>query len=237
MQNYISFSDVDQAIIDRSANQVPDINKRIRAVNTELDALQAEYDLFDAVREIEISVKTDGKTAYDISTLVTDNDVKTIKDFNLGEDENYGSPLFTYLDYPAFMRRVETKSIGNYFSLYTLDGISYLRVITIDPQDTVQTLKMLYHTTYKALDDDDDFIPKVLNAAGVKILLPERFKELVALGALIKLFYPAIGEDSLPYLGELKKEYNDWKTKLGLTVAKAPRKIERKFHLRRQYKI
>ena len=59
MQNYILYSDVDQAIIDRSANQAPDVNKRIRAINTELDALQAEYDLFDAVRSVDISVKTD----------------------------------------------------------------------------------------------------------------------------------------------------------------------------------
>lgn len=235
MQNYILFSDVDQAIIDRSGNQAPNVDKRVRAINTELDALQAEYDLFDTVRSVSISVITDGTTAYDVSTLVTDNDVKTIQDFNLGTDENIGSPIFTYLDYPVFMRKIEGGISGNYYTLYTQDGVQYLRVLTFDPSDTAVTLDMTYHSTWKALDADDDFIEKVVNAAGVKILLPSRFKELVALGALIKLFYPAIGEDALRYLGKLEGEYDRLKTTLGLTVAKKPTRIERKFNLRRQY--
>lgn len=234
MQNYILYSDVDQAIIDRSANQAPDVNKRLRAINTELDSLQAEYDLFDTVREATISVKTDGLTAYDISTLVTDNDVKTIKDFNLGDGENSLSSRFVFLDLPEFIRRADGSAMENYYTLYTQDGIQYLRVITIDPSDTAVTLKMTYHSTWKALDNDNDFIPAVVNDVGVKILLPIRFKELVALGSLIRLFYPAIGEDSLNYLNILKQEYSDIKNSLGLTVAKAPAKITRKFHLRPQ---
>lgn len=234
MQNYILYSDVDQAIIDRSANQAPDVNKRIRAINTELDALQAEYDLFDAVRSVDISVKTDGNTAYNISTLVTDNDVKTIKDFNFGDGENFRSDRFTYLDLPEFIRKIDGGARGNYYTLYVEDGVQYLRVLTISPSDTFVTLGMTYHTTWKALDTDNDFIAAVTNASGVKILLPSRFKELVALGALIKLFYPAIGEDSMNYLRELKSEYNEWKEKLGLTVAKKPSSITRKFNLRKQ---
>jgi len=234
MQNYILYSDVDQAIIDRMANQAPDVNKRLRAINTECDALQAEYDLFDAVREVSISVITDGQTAYDVSTLVTDNDIKTIKDFDLGSDENAFSTRFTYLDLPEFIRRADRGATENYYTLYTQDGVQYLRVITVDPSDTAVTLLMTYHTTYKALDDTNTFIPSVINYAGVQILLPLRFKELVALGAVIKLFYPAIGEDSLAYLNVLKAEYNDLKSILGLTVAKMPTRVSRKFHLRRQ---
>lgn len=234
MQNYILFSDVDQAIIDRSANQAPDISKRVRALNTELDALQAEYDLFDTIRSVNISVVTDGTTAYNVSTLVTDNDVKTIKDFNFGDGENYRSDRFTYLDLPEFIRKIDGGAYGNYYTLYTEDGVQYLRVLTIDPSDTAVTLEMTYHTTYKALDNSNDFIPSVVNSVGVKILLPQRFKEMVALGALIRLFYPAIGEDSLNYLRELKSEYNEWKEKLGLTVAKKPSSVVGKFNLRRQ---
>jgi hypothetical protein len=235
MQNYILYSAVDQAIVDRSGNQAPASAVRVRAINSELDLLQATYDLFDSVREIEITVITDGTTAYDVSDLVPDNDVKTIKDFNLGTDENAGSPIFTYLDYPAFMRRIEGGTSGNYYTLYTVDGVQYLRVLTFDPSSTAVAINMLYHTTYKALDNDNDFIPAVINDAGIKILLPARFKELVALGALIRLFYPAIGEDSLKYLNVLKSEYEDLKVKLGLTVAKAPSRVERKFHLRKQW--
>ena len=235
MQNFILYSDVDQAIIDRSGNQAPSVTKRLRAINTELDALQVEYDLFDAVREVSISVVTDGSTHYDVSTLVTDNDVKSIKDFNLGTGENINSDRFTYLDLPAFTRKVDEGSYGNYYTLYVKDGIQYLGVITFDPSDTAVTLKMLYTTTYKALDGDDDFIPAVTADSGVKILLSSSYKELVALGALIRLFYPAIGEDAMAYLNMLKGEYNTWKEKLGLNVAKTPQRVERKVHLRRQW--
>lgn len=234
MQNYILYSDVDQAIIDRSGNQAPSSEKRVRAINTELDALQSEYDLFDSVREVSISIITDGTTRYDVSTLVTDNDVKTIKDFNLGTDENSGSPLFTYLDLPEFTRKIESGGAGNYYTLNTIDGVQYLSVMTFDESTTAVTLTMTYYTTYKALDETNTFIKSVANAAGVKILLPFRFKELVALGALIKLFYPSIGEDSLKYLSELKSEYEKLKTSLGLTVAKMPKRVERSFHLRNQ---
>lgn len=234
MQNYILYSDVDQAIIDRSANQAPSSEKRVRAINTELDALQAEFDLFDSVREKEISVVTNGKTAYDVSALVLDNDIKTIKDFLLADDENVGSSLFTYLDYPTFIKRVEGGMAGNYYTLYTINSTQYLRLLTFDPSETAVSIKMLYHTTCKALDSDGDFLPQVANIAGVKILLPFRFKELVALGALKRLFYPAIGEDSYQQLGNFKKEYDDWKKRLGLTVAKMPTRVERKFHLRSQ---
>lgn len=235
MHNFILYSDVDQAIINRSGNQAPSSTKRLRAINTELDALQTEYDLFDAVREVTISVVTDGSVAYDVSTLVTDNDVKSIKDFNLGTGENINSDRFTYLDLPAFTRKVDEGSYGNYYTLYIKDGIQYLSVITRDPSDTVETLKMLYTTTYKALDASNDFIPQVTADAGIQIVLSKRYKELVALGALIRLFYPAIGEDAMAYLNVLKGEYNTLKEKLGLNIAKTPQRVDRKIHLRRQW--
>lgn len=233
MQNYILYSDVDQEIIDKMANQAPDVNKRLRAINSELDSLQAEYDLFDAVRSIAISVKTDGLTAYDISTLVADNDIKTIKDFDLGDD-NVLSSRFTYLDQPEFIRRASRGAAENYYTLYTENGIQYLKVITVNPSDTVVTLNMTYHTTMKALDNDGDFIPAVQNAVGVKILLPFRFKELVSLGAVKRLFYPSIGEDSEAALNRINNDYNKIKETLGLTVAKMPVRVARKFHLRPQ---
>lgn len=235
MQNYILYSDVDQIIVDRSANQAPSAEKRVRAINLELDSLQAEYDLFDAVREKDISIITDGKTAYNVASLVPDNDVKTIKDFLLStESDNSGSPLFTYLDHPAFIRRIESGATGNYYTLYTLEGVQYLRVLTFAPSDVTVAIKMLYHTTFKALDNSDSFMEKVINAAGIKILLPARFKELVALGALKRVFFPAIGEDSVSQMPNFSREYTALKTTLGLTVAKAPNKVERKFHLRPQ---
>jgi hypothetical protein len=235
MQNYILYSDVDQGIIDEMGNQSPDVNKRLRAINTELDALQSQYDLFDTVREIAISVVTDGKTAYNVSTLVADNDVKSIKDFNLGVDENALSDKFSYLDLPEFTRKAEAGFAGNYYTLYTKEGVQYLSVITFTPSSTAVSLKMLYHTTYKALDNDDDFIPKVVNAAGVQILLPARFRELISLGAVIRLFYPAIGEDSLAYLNKIESRYEKIKQQLGISVAKKEVKIDRKFSLRKQW--
>lgn len=234
MQNYILYSDVDQEIIDKMANQAPDVNKRLRAINSELDALQAEYDLFDTVRKVTISVKTDGKTAYSIATLVTDNDVKTIKDFDLGDDDNVFSSRFSYLDHPEFMRRASRGAMENYYTLYTEDGVQYLKIITVNPSDTVVSLNMTYHTTWKALDGDGDFIQSVTNAVGVKILLPSRFKELVSLGSVARLFYPAVGEDSEVALKRIERKYEEIKTNLGLTVAKMPSRVVQKFHLRRQ---
>jgi len=235
MKDFILYSDVDQIIVDRSANQSPASAQRLRAVNNELDALQTEYDLFDTVRSASLSIVTDGSVAYDVSVLVADNDVKTIQDFDLGIDENLSSPLFTYIDYPAFMRKIADSSIGNYYSLYTVNGVQYLRVITKNYSKTVETITMYYHTSWKALDAGNAFIESVTSAAGIKILLPYSFKELVALGALKRLFYQAIGEDSKDYLKEIKSEYRSWKESLGLVAAKTTRKVERKLHLRKQW--
>jgi len=235
MKDFILYSDVDQIIVDRSANQTPGIDKRVRAVNNELDELQTEYDLFDTVRAEDILVVTDGSLAYDTSTLVTDNDIKTIKDFNLGDDNNVNSPLFSNIDYTAFMRKVADGDIGNYYTLYTIDGVEYLRIITKNYSNTTETIKMYYHTSWKALDNAGDFIEKVTNSAGVKILLADRFKEMIALGALKRVFYQAIGEDSASQLVEIKRDYLDWKQKLGLTASKVSAKVERKIHLRKQW--
>jgi len=235
MKDFILYSDVDQIIVDRSANQTPGSAQRLRAVNNELDSLQTEYDLFDTVRKISISVVTDGSVAYDVSSLITDNDLKTIKDFGLGSGENVGSPYFTSLDYSAFIRKVDDSDVGNYYSLYTEDGVQYLRVMTINYSDTVETISMFYHTAWKALDNSNDFIEQVTSAAGVKILLPDNFKEMIGLGALKRLFYQSLGEDSKDYLAEIKKDYNSWKEKLGLVSAKAVTKVDRKIHLRKQW--
>lgn len=234
MQNYILYSDVDQEIVDKMANQAPDVNKRLRAINSELDTLQVEYDLFDTVRSVDISVKTDGLTAYDISTLVADNDVKSIKDLAYASPDNALSPRFVYLDKPEFIRRADRSAMENYYTLYTENGIQYLRVITYNASDTAETLTLTYHTTFKALDADDDFIEKVVNDVDVKILLPSRFKELVSLGSVLRLYYPAIGEDAMNYRNILNKEYNDKKVALGLVAAKPTAKVSNKFNLRPQ---
>lgn len=235
MQNYILFSDIDQAIIDRSANQVPDISKRIRAVNTELDALSAEFDIFDGIREKEISVITDGSTSYDISLLVPDNDVKSIKDFEYENEKNIGKAHFDQINYQEFIRKYEGLGAGNYYAIYTKDGVQYLNILTETPSKTPETLYMTYYTTFKAMDNSGTFIPEVINDVGVKILLPSRFKELVSLGALKKLFYPAIGEDALKCLNELKVEYNELKNSLGLTSAKATRKQQNRIKIHPQW--
>ncbi len=233
MQKYILYSDVDQTIIDRMANQAPDVNKRLRAINDELDDLQSKYDLFDTVRKVQINVKTNGLTAYDVSTLVVDNDIKTIKDFDLGDDNSF-SNRFTYLDHPEFMRRASQGAMENYYTLYTENGVQYLKIITVNPSDQEVPINMTYHTTMKALDNDGDFIPNVQNDVDVKILLPSRFKELVSLGAVKRLFYPAIGEDAQAAMNTIINDYNDAKETLGLTVAKMPVRVSRKIHLRPQ---
>ncbi len=234
MQNYTLFSDVDQIIVDRMANQSPSSEKRIRAVNLELDFLQSQYNLFDAVRQVEITVKTDGTTAYDLSTLTTDNDVKSVNDFILVDTSNGLSTPFTYIDNPEFIRKVEGGAWGNYYTVYTQDTVQYLKLLTIDPSTTAVDVLMVYTTTHKALDDDNDFIPKVTSGAGIKILLQENFKELIALGAILRLFYPAIGEDSVEIKRDFERDYNTQKEILGLMVAKTPQRVERKIKLRPQ---
>jgi hypothetical protein len=231
MQNYILYSDVDQEIIDKMANQAPDVNKRLRAINSELKQLQAEYDLFDAVRKVTINVKTDGLTAYDVSTLVTDNDIKSIKDFDLGDSNTFSGP-FTYLDHPEFIRRASRGGVDNYYTLYVENGIQYLKLVTVDISDTAMDVDMTYHTTMKALDNDDDFIPLVVNDVGVKILLPARFQELISLGAVRRLFYPSIGEDADIALRRIERDYSTAKQTLGLTSAKFPVRPTRKINLR-----
>lgn len=233
MQNYILYSDVDQQIIDEMANQAPDVSKRLRAINSELNILQAAYDLFDTVRKKTVSIITDGSTAYNLATLVPDNDVKSIKGFLLPGTDNLFGGQFTYLDHPAFKTKYSAGVHSNYFTIYTEDGIQYLKVGSIGNSDTVESVDMLYFTTHKALDENDDFIPEVINANDVKILLPKRFTELVSLGALTRLHYPAVGEDQQATLKRFEKRYDGVKNILGLTVASTPQRISRKVQYRK----
>lgn len=235
MQNYVLYSDVDQGINDKMANQAPDVNKRLRAINEELDALQSEYDLFDSIRKKTISVKTDGSTAYDLSVLVSDNDVKTIENFILADTDNIIGGRFTWIDNVEFIEKVSVAAIGNYFTTYTEDGIQYLKVLTVNNSSTAESIDMLYHTTYKALDNTDDFIEAVVNASGVKILLPSRFKELITLGAVKRLFFPAVGEEQAITLNRIEKRYAEQKAILGLTSAKVTKKPVRKISLRKPW--
>ena len=185
MEQLLLYTDVDQGIQDGMGGEYPSTSQRLRAINDELKALKSKFDIMTARRKLAISVITDGTTAYDLSVLVTDDDVKTIVDIrNSDSDDDQGQPEFTPIAYDDFYSKATDEIQNNLFTVYFEDGIQYLRVLKIDSSATVETMNMFYLSNALGINAAGDFLEEINGAATDKLILNARHQDLIVLVAM-----------------------------------------------------
>ena len=214
MSQYLSYAVVDQQIVDEMAGQAPGSDKRLRAVTAELKNLQTKYSLESFRRKKLVSIKTDG-TAYLVSTLITADDVRGIKDIKIVSDDTYFDTIVP-VDYEVIIDSIKKGSPVNQFSCYYEDGKMYLRVITEDLSTTARDFNIVYDTTNLAIDSSGNFYPIPQSGGNLLVLVPDRFLDLICLGAQKRLFYQSIGESDPAQVSLVRNRYESELKKLGL---------------------
>jgi len=226
MAQLLQYSDIDQEIQNRMSGQAPDVDIRLEALNGFLDELNSEYDIISFKRKADISVIPDGR-GYKASTLITDNDVKKVADIRFDSSDSTGDQ-FVYREENQFSRRSDIGYRLNEYTIYYRDGELYLAFCTTEDSSTSVDLDMVYYSSFKALDASYDFKEKVIDDSDYQLPLPLRFRELVVLGCLKRLWPISIGDDAQSKLNYVYRDYNSELKKLGLdgtgVKPKAPQK-------------
>ena len=189
----LTYAEVDTGIQNKMMNQSPSQSKRLDAINDVAKLLNTRYDISTSKREQSISVIADGSTAYDLPTLVSDDDVKKIDilKFPVATDSN--EDRFDWVKEDKFRQNVADSISVNEFTTYVRDGIEYIMVNSRDNDESAVSLLMIYFSTFVAINGTT---PQSLltTTSGDELLLPARYKNLVVFECLSELFPMAMGE-------------------------------------------
>lgn len=230
MSQLLTWSEVDSNIQTEMGNRCPAESQRLEAINNEVRNINTAYDIDTAVRKKAISVIPNG-TAYLLSTLVADDDVKKVDDIYLDTDDD--GIEYDWQEPEEFQRRVRMGYLENKYTTYWEEGKMYLMVNSIGGEDIATAFTMRYYSTFLGVNGSAVLVDEVEADSDFKILLPNRFKDLVTLGAMKRLFWPAIGEDGNNQVAVVSNRYKSELTKLGLdSTAKPIKKMIRKVKLR-----
>lgn len=230
MAQLLTWSEVDSNAQSGMSNRCPNETVRLEAINNEVRNLNTAFDIETSLRTKSISIIPDG-TAYLISSLVTDDDVKKVSEIYLTADDEGNE--YSWQEADEFRRRVRMGYQENSYTTYWEDGKMYLAVNSWGGEAIATAYTMKYFSTFLALNGSNALISEVLADATCKILLPSRFKDLVVAGTKMRLLWPSIGEDGNNQYAIESNKYKSELKKLGLdTVAKAIKKTIRKVKLR-----
>jgi len=196
MAQFLQYSDVSNQIQDEMAGQAPSETKIARAVDAEFRNLKTKYNIEATLRSIDIVVDT---SPVLISSIVHDNDVDSV--YGLYQDDI----RFTQVSLNDVYKN------DNQYCVYYEDGKMYLAV------NPAGSFVMKYYTTSRALDDEGNYLPAIIPDDSVKILLPEKYLDLICLGAMKRLFYQAVGESDQIQVAIVRNRYDAELLRLGLS--------------------
>lgn len=235
MSQFLQYTVLYQQIVDEMANQAPTVAKVNRAIDAELRNLQTKYSIDSFRRKVAVSIKTDG-TAYAVSSIISNNDVRAIKSIKIVSDDTYFDEIVG-VDYEVIMDNIKKQNPVNQFSCYYKDGVMYLRVITNDLDDTARSFNIVYDTTNIAIDGSGNYYNAVFSGSSdLYVLLPDRFCDLVSLGAQKRLFYQSIGESDQSQVSLVRNRYESELNKLGLdNISKMTDRNNRKVKIRKPW--
>jgi len=236
MGKLLTYSEVDTTIQNRMSGQSPSQTKRLEAINDCLQELQGKYDIVQTKRSASISVVAKGETAYALSNLVTDDDVKRIDELRFSVSDAAGESYFQYITYEEFMQHVADSVALNEYTLYFEDGVQYLRVNSKGRSSTAVTLSMVYFSYFTSMKSDGTFQEKLTATATNQLLVPVRFKELVVSRSLKDLWIEALGSAGDVESAKANNKYKSELKKLGLDdTGRKPKTKQRTIKLYPQY--
>jgi len=213
MSDLLKYSDVIVSIQDEIGSQAPAESKIARNIDSEVLNIKTKYNTESYLRTTTIDVKTDGKTEYELSDIITDNDVEEIKAI-YDADGN----IFTSTDIDQIIQDSAAGRPMNQYCFFFDEGVRKLVVMSTDLSDTEIELNIKYYTNNVALDTSGDFLANISSTNDTDvILLPAKYRDLVSLGTQKRLFYQAIGETDTAQVGLVRNRYTAELAKLGLS--------------------
>jgi hypothetical protein len=214
MEDLLLFSDIDQNIQDQMGNKYPSSDKRLRAINSELKTLRTKYNIFTSRKSASISVITDGSTAYNISDVITDDDVEEIIGIRLTDNVGF---RFVAVDEDKFNQDTDLGRVANQYTLFYEDGEQKIKVSTINNSSTTEDLTCIYLTRALGEGSTGTQIAEMTGASGEKVYLPYKYLDLLVLGSMKRLWYQATGDESQTQMAITSNRYKSELTKLGLS--------------------
>lgn len=197
MSQLLTWAEVDTAIQYEMRGSAPDEQRRLDAIMRVLYDINSEFDIEQTKRTTSISVVTDGETAYDLSSLVTDNDVKKIKMLRYSDlSDSDNAHEYRQVDHDTFVRHVADSVAVPEFTVYYEDGTQYLKVNDYNHSSTAATLTLVYYSTFVCLNGTT-FTEELAAEQTYTILLPRRFKNAIVAGACEVLFPMAGGMEAV----------------------------------------
>jgi hypothetical protein len=213
MSDLLKYSDVIVSIQDEMGSQAPAESKIARNIDSEVLNIKTKYNTESYLRTTTIDVKTDGKTEYELSDIITDNDVEEIKAI-YDADGN----IFTSTDIDQIIQDSAAGRPINQYCFFFDEGVRKLVIMSTDLSDTEIELNIKYYTNNVALDTSGDFLANISSTNDTDvILLPAKYRDLVSLGTQKRLFYQAIGETDTAQVGLVRNRYTAELAKLGLS--------------------
>ena len=195
MYNFLSYQSVDTEIQNRMSAQSPSESRRIEAVISVVQELTTKYDLETTARKETISAIADGSTAYNVYSLMANDDLKRVKNLRFPASSDNGEPMFRRIDQEEFYHHVaEGRHVNEYTTFYE-DGELMININTGYNSSSAIDLELIYYSFYNFIDEDGTFKDDITYVDTDKILLPDRFKPLVVSGALVKLWPMALGDN------------------------------------------
>jgi hypothetical protein len=214
MHGLLKYTDLDVAIQTRMSNQAPGTTTRLQYINDFMFNLLTEYDIEVARKSVTVELTPNGEPV-DIDTLITDLDVKKIKDIRQTDPE-LRTDEYRPLNEDAFSRNYASGRRLNQWAFYTENGKRYLKLNSSDKSDNESAdYKITYYTTNLAMQDGD-YIPQVVNASDCYLLIPQEYKEMAVSGIVRFLFTMSLGADGNQQASIHENKYKSKLNKFGL---------------------
>lgn len=231
MSKLLTRSEVDTAIQRRMANEAPDENVRLEAIDTAMQELYAEFDIETGRRKMTITLTPDG-TEFDLEDEVEDfKSALSLKYSDTGKTV----VKFDQVDVDVLDAHVSQSRGINEFAIYYDNGDLKLKVNNASGETASQDFVLAYNTYYNSRSSAGVVQESPTTAEGDELLMPRRFKSLVVIKAMLYCMPIALGVDSEIAMRRLEKEYNIEKLKLDVDIAKKPRTKSRQLNLRQMW--
>ena len=229
MAQLLSWAEVDTNIQSEMGNQSPSSTRRLEAINNTVRNINTKYDVTVARRSTSISIIPDG-TAYLLSGLITDDDIKKID--LIYPTTNSGNRVYDWVDRSRFFLNINDGINTDEYTTYFDDGAYYIALNSEDGEEVATAYTTEYFSTFLGITSGGTFIESVTNGGSDNILIPSRFKDLLVLGSVKRLLYQSLGDEGNTQLAIVRNRYKAELVSLGLdSVTKPLKKEVRKFKI------